>query len=182
VPFDAWKHHRRSVRLKGYDYSQEGAYVVTICTFQRESLFGSINDAGEMDMNAWGGIAASCWVAIPAHFPHVDLDAFIVMPNHIHGIVVIVDRPKTVGTQHVASDPHLSKTFAKVARGSLSAIVRSFKAAVTLQINRQRDTPSAPIWQGRFYDNIIHNEQMLDRFRFYIDNNPSQWAADRYHL
>ncbi|HSM82944.1 MAG TPA: hypothetical protein VLS96_14735 [Nodosilinea sp.] len=81
------KHHRRSLRLKGYDYSAAGAYFITICAFQRHCLFGQVVN-GEMQLNEFGQIAAECWQAIPEHFSHIELDEYIVMPNHVHGILV----------------------------------------------------------------------------------------------
>ena len=86
--FDPKKHHRRSIRLKGYDYSQAGAYYVTIVTYQRDCLFGEILNK-EMSLNDFGKIAVECWRAIPEHFPFVELGAYVIMPNHVHGIIVI---------------------------------------------------------------------------------------------
>ena len=94
--YDPKRHHRRSIRLKGYDYTQPGAYFVTTCTHNREPLFGRVVD-GEMVLNALGEIVWACWREIPIHFPHVELDAFVVMPNHVHGIIWIVD---DVGATH----------------------------------------------------------------------------------
>jgi REP element-mobilizing transposase RayT len=93
MPYDPQKHHRRSIRLKGYDYTQPGAYYVTLCTEARQCLFGDVVK-GEMRLNSLGHIAFTCWQAIPAHFPHVELDAFVVMPNHLYGILVISDTPR----------------------------------------------------------------------------------------
>ena len=86
--FDPDKHHRRSIRLKGYDYSQAGAYFVTICTKDRGCLFGEIID-GEMVLNPFGEVVQACWDDLPRHYPHVELDAFVIMPNHLHGIIII---------------------------------------------------------------------------------------------
>ncbi len=85
MPYDPHRHHRRSIRLRGYDYTCPGAYFITVVTWGRECLFGEILD-GEMQMNELGAVAQSCWQEIPAHFPNVQLDAYVVMPNHIHGI------------------------------------------------------------------------------------------------
>ena len=90
MPYDSQKHHRRSIRLKGYDYTQPGAYYITLCTKARQCLFGDVVK-GEMRLNSLGYIAFTCWQAIPNHFPHVELDAFVIMPNHLHGILVISD-------------------------------------------------------------------------------------------
>ncbi|MCS6804883.1 MAG: transposase [Blastocatellia bacterium] len=92
--------NRRSIRLKGYDYAQPGAYFITICTHDRACLFGDVVD-GKMRLNAMGQMVQQCWQEIPCHFPHVELDAFVVMPNHIHGILVITDT--NVGARHVGA-------------------------------------------------------------------------------
>ncbi|MBA3872295.1 MAG: hypothetical protein H0X30_24395 [Anaerolineae bacterium] len=101
MPFDPNIHHRHSTRLKGYDYSQEGAYFVTICTFRKEWSFGEIqNDL--MTLSLYGKIASDYWARIPKHFPHIELDEFVIMPNHVHGILLINDSTAPVGAQHVA--------------------------------------------------------------------------------
>jgi REP element-mobilizing transposase RayT len=92
--FGPQKHHRKSIRVKGYDYSQAGAYYVTIVTYQRDCLFGQIKN-GEMHLNDFGKIADECWRAISEHFPFVELGAFVIMPNHVHGIILINNDPRT---------------------------------------------------------------------------------------
>ena len=104
MPFNSEKHRRRSIRLPGYDYSQPGAYFVTICTLNRACLFGDIVN-GVMRLNPMGCMVQECWMAIPQHFPHVVLDAFVVMPNHVHGILVIVEKTNA-GTPHPAEAMH----------------------------------------------------------------------------
>src|SRR5687768_7972257 len=143
---------RHSPRLKGYDYTQPGAYFVTACTYNRTSIFGNVSE-GEMQLSTLGCVAESCWQDIPSHFPNILLDEFVVMPNHIHGIVFIEDAV-TVGTRHAVSLPsqptYAPESFANPVAGSLSTIVRSYKSAVTNQINRIRQTSEA-IWQSRFH-------------------------------
>ncbi len=176
-------HRRRSIRLAGYDYTQNGAYFVTICTYQRRCLFGEIVGE-EMQRNWCGEIAAACWQAIPNHFAAVKLDAFVVMPNHVHGIILI-DTPDStmesaqgdgVGAQHAAplrTHPHV------VQSGSLSAIVRSYKSAVANQINACHQTPGKRIWQRNYYEHIVRNDRALNAIREYILFNPAHWAFDR---
>jgi REP element-mobilizing transposase RayT len=172
--------------LKDYDYAQGGAYCVTVCAVERAGLFGEVSDGSVMRLNGWGEIVAACWEAIPAHFPNVELDAFVVMPNHLHGIVVINEDWKTgttlVGAQHAAPlqpTPSVSsKTFAKVAPGSLGAVVRSFKSAVSREINLLRGTPGAAVWQRNYYEQIVRDEKMLNALRQYIEANPANWAND----
>jgi putative transposase len=96
MAYDPEKHHRRSIRLKGYDYTQPGAYFITICTHGRECLFGEIID-GEMHLNEAGQIVVQTWQDLPNHVPHVQLDAFVVMPNHVHGIIIITERAGGIG-------------------------------------------------------------------------------------
>jgi REP element-mobilizing transposase RayT len=162
------KYHRRSTRLKGYDYSQTGAYFVTVCSLERGFVFGKIAE-GQMRLNPLGEIVQACWRCLPQHFWHLELDAFVLMPNHVHGIIVF----NGVGAQHAAPLPH------NVTPGSLGAIVRSFKSAATKRINDGRGTPGAPIWQRNYYEHIVRNEDELHRIRQYIVNNPLQWALDR---
>jgi len=102
MKYDPKKHHRRSIRLPGHDYAQAGAYFVTICTDDRQCLFGRVDNA-EMRLNHLGQIADECWRMIPAHFGNVELDAFVIMPNHVHGIIVITD--VGVGATHASPLP-----------------------------------------------------------------------------
>jgi REP element-mobilizing transposase RayT len=179
MKYDPQKHHRRSIRLKGYDYAQPGAYFITIVTFQRESLFGNIVNS-EMQLNDYGRIADECWRAIPEHFPHVELGAYVVMPNHVHGIIVIhengmaTNSSPSVGAQHIAP-----QRIPKVQTGSLGAIVRSFKSAVTRRIGREWKTTG--IWQRNYHEHIIRNSVEWDRIHRYIESNPSRWAEDAEH-
>lgn len=184
MSFNADKHHRRSIRLKDYDYSQKGAYFVTLCTIHREWLFGDVDD-GEMIHNEYGRLVQQEWLQTAVLRPNVELDAFVVMPNHLHGIIVITDSCLTnaklggVGAQHAAPlQVSASSRSMKVVPGSLGAIVRGFKSAVTRQINLLRNTPSAPVWQQNYYEEIIRNQPMLDNIRQYIDLNPLNWHND----
>ena len=101
--FDPDIHHRRSIRLRHYDYSRAGAYFVTICTWQRECLFGEVVEAA-VSLNELGQVAWDCWNGIPDHFLNVELDAFLVMPNHMHGIIVLNDDGNPVGARHASPD------------------------------------------------------------------------------
>jgi putative transposase len=162
-------HHRRSIRLRGYDYSQAGAYFVTICTQNRECLFGDMMD-GEMLLNDAGNIVHQCWDDIPNHFPHVDLDEFGVMPNHVHGIIMIVDSP-SVGAKNFSPLPGTSKT--------IGSIVRGFKIGVTKWM--RNNTLIHDVWQRNYWEHIVRDESELNRIREYIRNNPVQWELDRLH-
>jgi REP element-mobilizing transposase RayT len=162
------------LRLKDYDYAQEGAYFVTICSQNRIHFFGEMVD-GAMRLNAAGEIAQACWQAIPTHFPQVELDVFVVMPNHVHGIIMIVEAASNVGARH-ASPLQANKPKS----GSISAIVGSFKFAAARRINILNGTSSVPIWQRSFYDHIVRDEHELNRLGEYIVYNPSKWDEDQY--
>jgi REP element-mobilizing transposase RayT len=165
--------NRRSIRLKEYDDSRPGANFVTICTHNRHCLFGEVAD-GEMRLNEWGEIVRHCWFEIAAHFPSVALDQYVVMPNHIHGIIVLMDLP--VGATHAS--PLLHTRPRGPQRQSIASIVGSFKSAVTKQINQQGGTSGTPLWQRNYYEHIIRNEEALNRIRQYIHENPQCWVSD----
>jgi len=165
--------HRRPLRLQQYDYSQVGAYFITICVHNRQHLFGNIAD-GQMHLNDAGCVAEQCWIEIPRHFNFIELDEFVVMPNHMHGIIVISDIRR--GTACRA--PTLEQ-FGKPVPGSLPTIIRSFKSAVTRTVNTIRDTPGIPLWQRNYYEHVIRDEDALNRIREYIITNPMRWDLDR---
>jgi len=170
--YDPIIHHRRSIRLKGYDYSSAGGYFITICTLDRKSIFGTIV-GHEMRLSRAGEIARECWLEIPNHFPKVQLDEFIVMPDHMHGIIIIPS--SLVGAQHVVPPPRLNQ-FQKIVPQSLSVIIRSFKAATTNRINQLRRTPGGRVWQRNYYEHIIRDEDSLFRIRKYIAENVMRWV------
>lgn len=170
------KHHRRSIRLQGYDYSSPGAYFITICTQNRESLFGDVVD-GAMVLNEFATIAQRCWLEIPCHFLNVSLDEYVIMPNHVHGIIIIGEQ--NVGARHAVPLPPRTERFGKPTHGSIPTIVRSFKSAVAKRINEHRGTPGAPVWQRNYYEHIIGTGESLDRIRRYIAENPLRWHLDR---
>ncbi|MBK9941051.1 MAG: transposase [Kouleothrix sp.] len=171
MKYDPALHHRRSIRLSGYDYTQAGAYFVTACTAARRRLFGELVGS-EMRLSRYGAIALECWEAIPEHCPRVELDAFVVMPDHIHGILVL---PEDADRARVAARERFSKPVA----GSLPTIVRLYKAAVTRQINEWRGTANPPVWQRNYYEHVIRSQAALERIRAYIVDNPSRSALDQ---
>jgi REP element-mobilizing transposase RayT len=177
MPYDPFKHHRRSIRLNDYDYAQAGAYFVTIVIRDPELSLGNIVD-GEMRLNEFGAIVQSCWDDLPAHYPHVELDAFVVMPNHVHGVVVIVDDGGVVGARHASPVHNPSQPPRGTPPGSLGAIVGSFKSAATKRINELRGTQGTTIWQRNYFEHIIRNEKDLAHIRQYIDDNPANWVRD----
>ncbi len=176
--------HRRSIRLKGYDYTQPGAYFVTICTHGREMLFGQVVN-GEMILNEWGQIVWEEWFRTAHVRPYVRLydDEFVVMPNHIHGIIWIVAtdtphemRPPVGATRRVAPTDERPRGPLPC---SLGAIIGQFKSIVTKRINARRGTPGAPVWQRNYYEHIIRTERALNAIRHYIAANPRRWHLDR---
>jgi putative transposase len=169
---------RHSPRLKDHDYAQQGTYFVTICTYNRVHVFGNVVEMN-VELNTLGCVAESCWRDIPKHFPNVVLDEFVVMPNHVHGLIFISD-DSFVGTRHAVSLPDTREAFSAPVPGSLSTIVRSYKSAVTNQINRIRKI-TEPVWQGRFYDHIVRTETSLNRLREYILQNPARWEHDKHY-
>jgi len=173
--FDPQKHHRKSIRLQGYDYSQAGAYFVTIVTYQRECLFGQIVN-GEMELNDFGKIADECWRAIPDHFPNVELGAHIIMPNHAHGVIVICDVDGRGAAMLRPYDGNDNPHKINVKPGSLGAIVRSFKSAVSYRINKEHNATG--IWQRNYYEHIIRNADEANRIHLYIESNPARWDDD----
>ncbi len=170
---DYVKFHRKSIRLKGYDYSQTGAYFVTICTYKRELLFGKVKN-GEMLLGGFGKVAESEWLRTAQIRENVELDKYIVMPNHLHGILFIIHNCR--GT--VPRAPTLEQ-FGRPVSGSLPTIIRSFKSTVTKQINQLRNTPANNIWQRNYFEHIIRDDEELKCIREYIINNPLKWQFDK---
>jgi len=164
--------HRKSLRLADYDYAQVGAYFVTIVIDQRRCLFGTVADE-KLLLNTFGCMAQAAWAELPKHFPQCELDAFVVMPNHIHGIVHIA-----VGAQHAAPLHDTGSSRPRVKAGSLGAIVRSFKSAVTKHYNEKCAAPGSVLWQRNYYEHVIRDEVSLQRIQEYITTNPARWSVD----
>jgi putative transposase len=183
-------HHRHSIRLKDYDYSQAGAYFITICSLHRECLFSDIAD-GKMRLNELGQVVMDCWFAMVEHFPNVQLDEFVVMPNHFHGILQIIE---SVGAkQEVSASPDFGNNYKQgeagesfasplphgTISGSFAAVIQNFKSVSTRKTNKIRNNPGCPVWQRNYYERIIRNDAELERAREYIVNNPLKWELDK---
>ena len=168
MKFDPKIHHRRSIRLKGYDYTQAGAYFVTVVAWQRECLFGEIVD-GEMILNEYGRIVADTWQWLENQYPYVELGTCVVMPNHFHGILLIRDDGRG-GSRTAPTEP--------IKRKPLGQLIGAFKTVSTKQINLLHDTVGQVVWQRNYYERIIRDEREMDRIHRYIESNPSQWADD----
>ncbi|MCK4547497.1 MAG: transposase [Candidatus Eisenbacteria sp.] len=195
MQYDPKKHHRRSIRLPEWDYVQQGAYFVTICAHDKRCMFGEIV-SGMMWLSKCGAIVQEQWIRTGAVRDNVELDAFVVMPNHLHGIVVLNDPRVPVGaTRWVARNaigpPVQSWATHRVAptgpdriraagpeHGSLGAIIGQFKPAATRAINRLRHTPGGLVWQRNYYEHVIRDEEEFNRIRQYIFDNPLEWDLD----
>ena len=218
---------RRSARLKDWDYSNPGAYFVTVVTKDRQSLFGQI-EYDQMILNHIGNIVAQAWEWLQDQYPYVDLDAFVIMPNHIHGIVLLQDAEdggriaepaqgmkradetdasrwdpshrgapysdaacrdasRSVRTDATSADVDTEGPVANqqaasrrsAPRKPLGRLIGAFKTVSTKRVNQLSGTPGKTMWQGRFHDHIIRNEESLDALRKYIAENPAKWSEDR---
>jgi putative transposase len=183
MPYNPQVHHRRSIRLKGYDYTLPGAYFVTLVAWQRECLFGTIQD-DESVLSQVGNTVAACWRHLPAFFA-IRLDEWVIMPNHFHGILLIEAQGKgeaSVSAARAVSQFHLADASPQrpigTPPGSLGAIVQNFKSITTRKINQLRHTPGVPVWQHNYYERIIRDEAEWDRIRQYILDNPRRWQED----
>ena len=191
--YDPILHVRRSIRLPDYDYSQAGAYYVTVCAYQRRCLFGVVKD-GRVRLSRIGKIAAEEWLRSCGVRPEVTLDAWVIMPNHLHGIIIVGahgDAPPPLGlrwpdarngeTRFPARDSHgrahCHAPLHRQAR-SVASFVGGFKGAVTRRANALRNTQGVPIWQRGYHEHVIRDEAELHDIRLYIGQNPSQWDTD----
>ncbi|MFA6271438.1 MAG: transposase [Candidatus Paceibacterota bacterium] len=180
-------HHRRSIRLNGYDYSQAGAYFVTICVHERECLLGEIVDE-EMQLNQSGRIVAAEWIRLGELRKEIELGESVVMPNHFHG-VVIFNEYIGVGAIHVRAihelPLHQHESFPPIRQQrrkmALPTIIGRFKMITAKRINIDRDTPGVPVWQRNYHEHIIRNETDYNRIAEYIASNPQRWIEDKLH-
>ncbi len=172
--------NRKLPRLKGFDYTTNGAYFATICTANRENIFGEIRN-DKMILNHLGKIVEKYWREIPNHFTDVKLDEFVVMPNHIHGIVWIENLAGTIGARVGNENFHSLQTPNCGAKSrSLSSIVRGFKIGVTKWA--RQNSSIYPVWQKSFFDRVIRDEDELNRIREYIWQNPEKWENSEEKL
>ena len=181
MKYDPDKHHRRSIRLPGYDYSRSGAYFVTICTQNRECMFGKIV-GGEMVLNDAGRMINIVWDEMQGNYPGVETDEFVVMPNHTHGIIVLVGAgPRTCPDNGQPKNNGHPQGVAPTL--SLPDVVHRFKTMTTKRYTdgvKQSGWAPYPgkLWQRNYYEHIIRNEQELNKIREYIVNNPFNWQSD----
>lgn len=174
---------RKHIRLRNFDYASDGWYFVTICTQNREFYFGEINDQ-HMVLTGIGEIARQLWTEIPAHFPMAELGEFVVMPNHVHGIIGIHHRRDVACRTDVACNIPTTKNqyMASISPkpGTLSAMIRSYKSAVTKRCHDNHISNFG--WQSRFHDHIIRNQEEFDRIERYIMENTANWETDKFFV
>jgi putative transposase len=191
--YDPAKHHRRSIRLKDYDYTQAGAYFITLCVENRACVLGDVID-GEMQLSPSGAIVAEAWEWLAQQYPYVAIDEYVVMPNHFHGIIVIdaptvgavreppnepPNEPPTIPSPSTPTVGAVREPPNKPPRKSLGRLIGAFKTVSTKRINELNTTPGISFWQRNYYEHIIRHENALDRIRRYIIRNPMKWAIDR---
>jgi putative transposase len=162
MAYDPKIDHRRSIRLRGYDYARPGWYFVTVCAQGKVHTFGEVVE-GNMYRNTAGEIAATCWRLFETRYEHVKLDEWVVMPNHLHGIIRITEGrggSRTAPTK------------------SLGRLIGAFKTASTNRVNAECNTPDIRLWQRDYFEHIIRNDRELEIIREYIRTNPQRWATD----
>ena len=172
--------HRRSIRLQDYDYSQNGAYFITICTNNQIPLFGHVV-SGEMILNQIGQIVQTEWIRTGMLREGIFLDEFVIMPNHVHGILVIdVDEGRgTLRVPIAARAQDNIEKFGKPVSNSIASIMRGFKSTTTRQVNQLNGTNNIPVWQRNYYEHVIRSENDLNAIRIYIEGNTLNWQKDQ---
>ncbi len=171
--YDPKVHRRQSIRLKGYDYAQQGAYFITICAYDKKCLFGKIIDH-KMVLNQFGMIVYKEWMKSSSIRREIVLDSVVVMPNHIHGIVFICNQ-----TTQDKRPPSPTTRLTGLKSSSIPSLIAGYKSSVTRQINEIRMMPHAPVWQRNYYEHIIRNEASLEKIREYVIYNPQTWEKDK---
>lgn len=186
MKYNPQKHHRRSIRLKGYDYSQAGMYFITICCQNRICRFGEIIN-NEMVLNDFGKIAHDEWIKTTELRPNVELGKFVIMPNHIHGIIRLSRRGElhspenedVFDTPQPPENEGVCKTPPRSPSQTVGAIVRGYKSSVTKQLHLLGFDEQ--LWQRNYYEHIIRNEQSYQTISNYIINNPAKWNNDKFY-
>ena len=178
------RNSRKSIRLKGYNYANENFYYITICVKEKRCDLGRIH-GGIMELSDIGKITDLFWKEIPSHFPNTILDEYIIMPNHLHGIIQLNPHSTNVGVEYIQPDiqpdiPQNESTFQNVQKNSIPSIIRSFKAAVTRWCNKNKCEYFQ--WQRNYYEHIIRTEEDYFRIKKYIQANPLKWNDDEYNI
>jgi putative transposase len=171
------KHNRQSIRLKQYDYASEGMYFITICSYQKQHLFGEVVD-NAMILSDMGKIVRDEWLKTPTLRPNVSLGEYVVMPNHLHLLLCIELRKETREQQGSRKGVLQYAPTIRSPSQTIGAIIRGYKGATTKQINILRETPQTPVWQPNYYEHIVRSEKDCNRIREYIQYNPQNWEID----
>ncbi len=161
-------HHRRSIRLRHFDYASDAMYFITICTQRREKMLAGVID-GKVLLHEYGKIVARCWRWLEKQYSYISLDSFIVMPDHFHGLIAF-------------GSPFSCRGFSpdtSIERKTLGSVIGAFKTVSAKQINILRGCPGTRVWQRDFYERIVRHEAECRAFRYYIGKNPEQWDPDR---
>jgi putative transposase len=162
-------HHRRSIRLAKYNYTQPGAYFITLFTHNNEHVFGKVVDK-QVILNVVGEILLREWIQLPLRFTKVQIGEMVIMPDHMHGIIILEG-----DEQNSIQESKAVEEFGKPVPGSIPTIVRSLKASVTRKVNLMRSSPQSPVWQPNYFERVIRNESEWRRIQEYIQNNPIEW-------
>ncbi|HLX11449.1 MAG TPA: transposase [Bacteroidota bacterium] len=164
--------------MKGFDYTQGGAYFITICTHDQECLMGEVL-AEEMKLNDFGQIVDEEWKITSNLRPSVELDEYVIMPDHLHGIIILTEQESNAQSRGTLQRAPTIERFGKPTSNSIPTIVRLFKSASTARINKMRNMPGSPFWQRNYYERVIRNERELNAIRQYIYENPQRkWQKD----
>lgn len=167
-------HSRRSIRLPGYDYTYPTAYFVTLLAWHHKPVFSQvINHA--MHLSEIGALAQREWLRMGQRFAHIELDEFVVMPDHVHGILLLKDLKATIVE---TTDSKASAAQIRVVPGSLGAVVRAYKSTVARLVNFNRFSDGEPLWQRNYYERVVEDERDLERIREYIRSNPINWPNE----
>jgi putative transposase len=165
--YDPQIHCRRSIRLPGYDYSQPGAYFVTICTYNREL---------SLQADQVKEAVRSVWLGLPPRFPRVVLDEFVIMPNHVHGIVLLAPTPAAQDT--ASGEGAANGKGAPSGAPRLGQVIRAFKSLAAIEANRILGSSGQPSWQRNYYEHVIRDDDELNTIRQYTHDNPRNWLDD----
>lgn len=192
--YDPTRHHRRSIRLKGYDYTAAGVYFVTLVVQDRAPVLGEVVD-GAVRLSAWGCVVREGWEALPGRFARLRLDAYVIMPDHLHGLLVLVgDAPAPhhrskgeasarAGLDMTASGPADASPLRARPRGttpgSVGVILQNYKSVTARRVNALRGTPGARLWLRNYWERIVRDDRALAAVRAYIRDNPRRWSLDR---
>jgi REP element-mobilizing transposase RayT len=187
MKYDPKIHHRRSIRLRNYDYSWPGAYYVTICAFNKSCIFGQVVEH-QMHENECGHIVREQWLESGRIRKEIELDAFIVMPNHMHGILwilgprgehVLMKSGFVLPLDRMPKDT--PRAVPAMRHRSLASWAAGFKSAITSRVRKIWNKPQAAVWQEDYFERIVRDEEELNKIREYIMTNPTRWGSDRYN-